>query len=70
MLQFGVIVESKLPPYNTRVKLPQTQRDVYDGKRVFQLAPVRHLCRLSLIHVFIRLTLLFRTRCSVGDNLG
>lgn len=26
-------MEGKLPQYNTRVKLPQTQRDnVYDGK--------------------------------------
>ena len=32
-LQYHAQMEGKLPEYNTRVKLPQTQRDnVYDGK--------------------------------------
>lgn len=41
MFQFHASVEGKLPQYNTRVKLPQMQRDlVYDGKNrmVMQLS--------------------------------
>lgn len=40
--QFHPSQEGKLPQYNTRVKLPQPQRDlVYDGKTLFLLHYLR-----------------------------
>lgn len=37
ILQFHASIEGKLPQYNTRIKLPTTQRDmVYDGKNISQ----------------------------------